>query len=361
LRHLLVYKGSTVTIKLTICIATYNRARLLQETIESIIPQLTDECELVISDNASTDETERVVSEYTNRISCLRYHRQEVNQGLDRNFDCAVEYATGEYCWLFGDDDVFKPDAIATVLSALRTDFSLVLVNYECRDFTLSKVLNPQLFPGLTQDRVYTPDQIDDLFSQADSFIFIGCIIIKRSIWLSRERSRYHGSLFAHLGVIFQDRLPGNTLIVAKTCVSYRENYRKTFVGKELFEAGIVRWPALIATLAISDAAKRRKISTIPSAPHLLFDRAMNVYCLALYQRYIAPRRLSLQKRIVFALIAATPVTLVNTALIIFYRWLSRNHKRKVIVWWLRHSDVNLLNRWQFLRSGRTRDAPTGS
>lgn len=348
-----------MTVKLSICIATYNRAQLLRQTLESIVPQLTDECEIIVSDNASTDETEQVVSEYANRVSRLTYHRQEVNRGLDRNFDSAVEHATGEYCWLFADDDIFKPDAVATMLEALRIDFSLVLVNWECRDHAMAQVLIPQLFPGLNHDQVYAPDQIDELFAKFDSFVFIGCIVMKRSLWLSRERSRYYGSLIVHLGVIFQDRLPGDTLIVAKVCVSFRENYKKTFLGSELFEAKFVKWPAVIATLAVSEEAKRKKIATMPNASRLLLYRAVNLYSLAEYRRCLAPRNLPRPKKMLFALIAAVPATLLNTVLLILYGQLSREHTKNGLARWLRNSDANVLNRWPSLKFGRDRDGST--
>ncbi len=49
---------------LSICIATYNRAEYIGETLESIIPQVTDEVEIVIVDGASTDNTSSVVKHY---------------------------------------------------------------------------------------------------------------------------------------------------------------------------------------------------------------------------------------------------------------------------------------------------------
>jgi glycosyltransferase involved in cell wall biosynthesis len=58
---------------LSICIATYNRADYIGETLDSIIPQLTDNVELLVVDGASTDNTEDVVRTYTDpRIRYVR-------------------------------------------------------------------------------------------------------------------------------------------------------------------------------------------------------------------------------------------------------------------------------------------------
>ncbi len=50
--------------KLSICIATYNRSNYISETLNSIIPQLNENVELVIVDGASTDNTEMVINSY---------------------------------------------------------------------------------------------------------------------------------------------------------------------------------------------------------------------------------------------------------------------------------------------------------
>src|ERR1041384_5459909 len=98
--------------KLSICIGTYNRAEFLRCCLDSIVPQATDDCEIVISDNASTDSTAAIVEAYRNLLPNLRYIRHSVNVGLDRNFDLAVRAASGVYCWLFSDDDTLRPGAI---------------------------------------------------------------------------------------------------------------------------------------------------------------------------------------------------------------------------------------------------------
>ncbi|RYZ98014.1 MAG: glycosyltransferase, partial [Sphingobacteriaceae bacterium] len=71
-------------IYLSICIPTYNRSNNLRETIESIITQPefngTDEVEIVIADNCSTDDTETVANEYTAKYpSKIKYNRNSEN------------------------------------------------------------------------------------------------------------------------------------------------------------------------------------------------------------------------------------------------------------------------------------------
>ena len=108
-----------MSIKLSICIPTYNRAAFLGEALDSVIRQATDEVEIVVSDNASTDNTEALVREYQARFPRIRYHKNPENLGADRNFLKVVELGEGEYCWLLGSDDALAEGAIAAMLPLL--------------------------------------------------------------------------------------------------------------------------------------------------------------------------------------------------------------------------------------------------
>jgi hypothetical protein len=122
---------------LTIAIPTYNRARYLRELLSVLFEQLIKErrVELIISDNASPDETPGVVEEYRKRGLQIRSVRNEINIGADANFLQCLEMASGKYFWLFGDDDIIVPGGISKILSLLAMDdYAVVFVNpYEFR------------------------------------------------------------------------------------------------------------------------------------------------------------------------------------------------------------------------------------
>lgn len=111
-------------IKLSICIPTYNRAKFLSDLLDSIVKQIDDNnknvIEVVISDNASKDNTEEVIESYRSKIPNLTYFKWDENKGADRNFIKVVELAKGEYCWLMGSDDVIEEGGINYVLDFLE-------------------------------------------------------------------------------------------------------------------------------------------------------------------------------------------------------------------------------------------------
>ena len=118
---------------LSLCIPTYNRAALLEPMLLSLCRQCTafgDQVEIVVSDNASTDDTRKVV-EAASSVTPIRYFRNDANVG-SRNFLLAVERASGEYAWILGDDDLVLEGGLSAVIDALRAnlDIDYFYVNY---------------------------------------------------------------------------------------------------------------------------------------------------------------------------------------------------------------------------------------
>ena len=119
---------------LSICIPTYNRAEYLPATLDSIAREWTDDLEITVADNGSTDGTEEIIESYRKQLGAVRYFRWDANQGADRNYLKAVELGSGTYCWLLGSDDPLRPGAIATLRAALKEHApTIVLFNrYLC-------------------------------------------------------------------------------------------------------------------------------------------------------------------------------------------------------------------------------------
>ncbi len=309
-----------VSPKLSICITTLNRAAFIGATLESILVQATEEFEIVLLDAGSTDSTREIATKYARQFPKLRYVRQERNGGVDADYDRAVQLAHGEYCWLMSDDDFIKPNAIKAVLSVLRQDVSLVLVNIEIRDFEMSTVLVSRYLP-LTENRTYNSGDLDPIFQEAGSLLeYSGCIVIKREIWIARNREKYYGSLFIHLGVIFSERLPGTALILSDPLVSYRAGNTRSFTPK-LFETFAVKWPNLVWSLPVSESAKQNacRFDSWVHLQVLLLWRAYGLYSLSEYQRYIRPQVQSIRKALIPMSVALIPSTWVNALYTCYY------------------------------------------
>lgn len=105
--------------KLTIAIPTYNRCNYLQECLESILPQITNEVDIIVSDNASTDETQKVIKKYS-EYEFIHYYRNDKNLGMDGNFLNCLNKAQGKYIHLMSDDDIMLPGTINAIIDCIN-------------------------------------------------------------------------------------------------------------------------------------------------------------------------------------------------------------------------------------------------
>jgi len=307
--------------RLSICIATYNRAGYIGETLESIIPQVTDEVEIVIVDGASTDDTESVVKRYVQACRQIHYIRLSSKGGVDQDYCKAVELAEGEYCWLFPDDDLLKPHAISTVLNEISKGYSLVVVNAQVMSRDFSKVLENKRLQ-IDTNEIYSESQLEQLFNRAVSYMsFIGGVVINRNLWLHREKQRYFGTEFIHVGVVFQAPLPAGALVIAEPYITIRlGNAQWT---QRAFEIWMFKWPNLISSLAYASEQVKREYQKTQSwikLRNIITYRAMGVYSLKEYQKWFASNDSSLWWKLVIWLIGIIPACIVNLFLLLYFQ-----------------------------------------
>lgn len=301
------------TVRLSICIATYNRARFIGQTLDSILAQLEPEVELLVVDGASSDDTADVMSGYLERNPGIRYYREGLNSGVDGDYDKAVSYAHGEYCWLMTDDDLLKSGAVLTVLNALGGDHDLVVLNSEVCNADYSAVLTPR-FASVNQNREYHAEDIDALFADTARVLsFIGCVVIRRAVWLTRVRTPYFGTLFIHVGVIFQAPALRGALLLVEPLISIR--YGNAMWTSRGFEIWMFKWPELIWSFTqISEWSKLEVSTREPwrQFRKLLLYRAIGGYGLEEYWRFLGDK-VGGARRLMSMLIAAMPARLANT------------------------------------------------
>lgn len=106
---------------LSICIPTYNRSKYLKKSLDSIVIQdefLNGIVEIVISDNASTDDTEEVVKPYLEKYTNIYYYRNEINV-VDRNFPLVLSKAKGILRRLCNDTQCFYDGSLHTICNII--------------------------------------------------------------------------------------------------------------------------------------------------------------------------------------------------------------------------------------------------
>jgi glycosyltransferase involved in cell wall biosynthesis len=112
----------------SIGLPTYNRAATLGRAIESALNQHYQNIELLISDNASTDETEAICRDAVRHDKRVKYLRQQTNQGATANFRAVLRESAGEFFMWLADDDWLDQSYVGRCVQVLleRPDYSLV-------------------------------------------------------------------------------------------------------------------------------------------------------------------------------------------------------------------------------------------
>lgn len=132
------------SLRLSICIPTHQgRAAVLKKAIDSVLVQLTPsmrtQVQICISDNASEDETQKVVERCIQKYpGVFIYHRHPKNLGFTRNLLALVSLAQGEYCWLLSSDDALAENGLSRVLAALAGNPGLAGLTMDLRYYDRS-------------------------------------------------------------------------------------------------------------------------------------------------------------------------------------------------------------------------------
>ena len=104
--------------RVTVAIPTRNRPAFLRECVGSVTRQTYRDIQILIGDNASTDETPDVVRELARHDPRIEYVRHPENLGMVGNWNALLRAAAGDYFLLLSDDDFLADDAIARLVAA---------------------------------------------------------------------------------------------------------------------------------------------------------------------------------------------------------------------------------------------------
>ena len=124
---------------ISVCIATYNGEKYIKEQLDSILLQLGETDEIVISDDNSTDKTIEIISNYNDhRIKIFQHTKNEKLKTMTaapfrlaaNNFENAIKNAQGDFIYLSDQDDIWHPDRIIRTQAYLEK-YDLTMCNYK--------------------------------------------------------------------------------------------------------------------------------------------------------------------------------------------------------------------------------------
>lgn len=223
---------------LSICIPTYNRSKFLLECLQSITSQLNrynmDKVEVIISDNASQDETEDVVKKFQRRFSNIFYFKNNKNIGIEKNLLKAGTYAKSSYIWFMSDDDLQNKGSIDLIIKTLQNKKpDVVFINLDAFNTLNNKIIGKNLLGIYRSLFVYNRKDLYEFLSYKFPYsvdwitTFYSILIINREILLQSVRlsniykTKY--DMFPHELGIFYSKKDYKIFFLPNRLVRYRE------------------------------------------------------------------------------------------------------------------------------------------
>lgn len=142
---------------ISVCIATHNGERYLKEQIDSILSQLSEFDEVIISDDNSKDSTRVILETYSD--SRIKIFANNFGSVI-RNFEFAINEAEGDYIFLSDQDDLWLANKAQRMVQELESGYDLVLCDASIFDSDSKKILQKSFFafnnsrPGLAHNLI---------------------------------------------------------------------------------------------------------------------------------------------------------------------------------------------------------------
>lgn len=165
----------------SICIPTYNGAQFIAEAMDSAIAQTYPDLEIVVSDDASTDDTLKIVETYKTKTHLPIHIYHHKPKGIGANWNHCIKHAKGEYIKFLFQDDVLMPQCVSEMLAVLEKDVTLGMVSCK-REILYHKDYDPKavtdwlasckdLQKGLNLERVDNLLIIDNRLFKSKEFL----------------------------------------------------------------------------------------------------------------------------------------------------------------------------------------------
>ncbi len=240
--------------KLGIYIPTFNRERELKECLESFIPQVEGyNLPIYISDNSTTQNTERLVRMMKKRYNKIYYRKsQYIGKGRTYalNLRSVFEMGDTEYVWFFGDDDVIKAGAIKRVIDNIK-DNDFLQINTSVYNNDLSKKLTDRTIDKI-EDIVYMDGDHSQVMLNARKYGYVGFMagIITRRVLLDEQLSKLHNVRnmdFLHTFLHYRAIVGKKGKLLAAPVIKYRTGAE---LGRRLIEIWMVSFPKTLDMLS---------------------------------------------------------------------------------------------------------------
>lgn len=186
--------------RLSIGLPVFNGAKTLEPTIQGLLEQSFGDFELIIADNASTDDTERIARGFAAADPRVRYHRNPANVGLAANFNSVFALARGELFKWATADDVCLPEYLAACVAVLDAHPDVVLAYGKAQFIDAEGRTLPITDPGWHLPQESSADRFRQVLASGHWVNSLVGVIRTSALAQTRLLPNYPGGDYALLG-----------------------------------------------------------------------------------------------------------------------------------------------------------------
>ena len=244
--------------KVSVIITTYNRAGLLPRAVNSVLNQTLDEYEIIIVDDASSDDTQQIIAGFDDlRIRSVRH---EVNRGQSVATNAGIARARGEYVTFLDDDDEWPADRLRRMVAVLDDARPNVGLVYGWR-------ISVDDSTGETVEYPHYTHEGDRFFEEmlANNFLIgTGRLMVRTSV--AREIGCYDENLNVHNDWDFVTRvaLKYDVAVCPAVVLIFHVSHGSARISDYATEAGVNRhrltWERRRMKLIASELARRPRL-----------------------------------------------------------------------------------------------------
>jgi len=298
---------------LSIAIPTYNRAELIDISLQHHVPIACKfNIPIIIRDNNSTDHTEQLVANWKEIYPLIEYKKNELNLGPDRNFELVLLDSNSEYVWLLGDTYKITEEQIKFILdTVLSTKPDFFVFNFKKRVEDIPS-------------KIYS-DCNNVLKDLGWHMTIMSSLVYSKDVLLNANFKRYRNTNFIHLGIIFEyiSQNKFDLIWISELYVSslVEDNSKKSCWEDATFDTWVYCWLNFVLSLPPNyDLNTKFKVisehnakTNIFSLKRLLYLRMMNILNVSIYLMHLNFFRYTLpHNRIILLLICSLPKSILK-------------------------------------------------
>ncbi len=325
----------------------HNTPALVMQALESILDcRDVDGVEICVSDNSGHGRTREAVEAHARIRDRVTYRDSGDAPSMDENFLAAVNMASHEYVWIFGDDDLAERDALVRINEVIATTApGIIIVN--SRSFNGDETIEDKRVLQ-DEDVHYGPDDNDAFLKDLAGYMtFVSSIVIKKSIWDAVDKTSWMGTSFVHVATVLAAKVGRDAVFLSAPVIRMRVGSQTW--SREFFRLWQVEYPRVIWGVdpVYSDSARAAVIARQPlgSLRRMAVMRAYGYLDGTAVRRFVLKNpELGLFEQFRTASLCLVPVNVLRSLyVVVITLGLRKRHRQfspELALRWLRRSSV---------------------